>query len=192
MGGLIISYLGSLREMIKRKERRRKRSRKSRRRRRSFSRWFLFSPPSSFPLLCLKDIAGRFGHKKICETLAIACKILYICISTKSKNIFLGFAFHAGRGSKVAEANQYDWYCDPMWLILSCEMIDIGSHNGWNSAAIRLRLDVIVRHDLHSVGTHDDTLNYLMDEKYVLPIRKQTDNKRDMSVNIVETIFIKW
>jgi len=94
--------------MIKRKERRRKRSRKRRRRRRSFSRWFLFSPPSSFLLLCLKDIAGRFGHKKICETLAIACKILYICISTKSKNIFLGFAFHAGRGSKVAEANQYD------------------------------------------------------------------------------------
>jgi hypothetical protein len=30
-----------------------------------------------------------------------------------------------------------------------------------------------------------------MDEKYVLPIRKQTDKKRDMSVNIVETIFIK-
>ena len=57
--------------------------------------------------------------------------------------------------------------------------------------AIRLRLNVIVRHDLHSVGTHDDTLNYLMDEKYVLLIRKQTDNKRDMSVNIVETIFIK-
>ena len=57
--------------------------------------------------------------------------------------------------------------------------------------AIRLRLNVIKRYDLHSVGTHDDTLNYLMDEKYVLPIRKQTDNKRDMSVNIVETIFIK-
>ena len=57
--------------------------------------------------------------------------------------------------------------------------------------AIRLRLNVIKRHDLHSVGTHDDTLNYLMDEKYVLPIRKQTDNKRDMSVNIVETIFIR-
>ena len=159
MGGLIISCLGSLREMIKRKERRRKRSRKSRRRRRSFSRWFLFFPPSSFPLFCLKNIAGRFDYKKICETLAIACKILYICISTKSKNIFLGFAFHAGRGSKVAEANQYDWYCEPMWLILSCEMIDIGLYNGWNSVAIRLRLNVIVRHDLHFVGTHDDTLN---------------------------------
>ena len=168
MGMLIISCLGSLREMIKRKERRRKRSRKSRRRRRSFSRWFLFSPPSLFPLLCLKNIAGRFDYKKICETLAIACKILYICISTKSKNIFHGFAFHAGRGSKVAEANQYDWYCEPMWLILSCEMIDIGSHNGWNNAA-----QWLMSHGYNTVGNPYNLNNTKYEENlhvFVIPV----------------------
>ena len=85
MGMLIISCLGSLREMIKRKERRRKRSRKSRRRRRSFSRWFLFSPPSSFPLFCLKNIAGRFDYKKSAKLLQSLIPNWRNCLETLSQ-----------------------------------------------------------------------------------------------------------
>ena len=120
---LIISCLGSLREMIKRKERRRKRSRKSRRRRRSFSRWFLFSPPSSFPLLCLKNIAGRFGHKK---NLRKSCNRLQNFVYLHQYEIekhFPGIRLPCRSGEQGGRS-------EPMWLILSCEMIDIGSHNG--------------------------------------------------------------
>ena len=50
------------------------------------------------------------GHKKICESLAIACRILYLCMQTKPKNMSLVSHATLVGGGKTAQANQYD--CD--------------------------------------------------------------------------------
>ena len=124
MGGLIISCLGSLREMIKRKERRRKRSRKRRRRRRSFSRWFLFSPPSSFLLLCLKNITGRFGHKK---NLRKSCNRLQNFVYLHQYEI----EKHFPEIRLPCRSGEQGGRSEPIWLILRTNVADIIVWNDW-------------------------------------------------------------
>ena len=93
----------------------------------------LFSPSSPFPLLCMKNIAGRIGHKKIRESLAIACKILYLCIQRGPKNIFHGVACNVGRGKQ-------DGASDSIWLKRHCEMTDSAMQKDWNWRLKWLRL----------------------------------------------------
>ena len=93
----------------------------------------LFSPSSPFPLLCLKNSAGRIGHKKIRESLAIACKILYLCIQRGPENIFHGVACNVGRGKQ-------DGASDPIWLKRHCEMTDSAMQKDWNWRLKWLRL----------------------------------------------------
>ena len=138
MGMLIISCLGSLREMIKRKERRRKRSRKSRRRRCSFSRCFLFSPPSSFPLLCLKTLPAVSIIKKSAKLLQSLAKFC-IFASVRNRKTFsmdspsmpVGRARWQKRTNMTDIANQYGWYYRVKWLILVRTMAETMLQNSW-------------------------------------------------------------
>lgn len=71
--------------------------------------------------------------KKIRESLAIACKILYLCIQRGPENIFHGIACNVGRGKQ-------DGASDSIWPKRHCEMTDNAMQKDWNWRLKWLRL----------------------------------------------------
>ena len=86
----------------------------------------LFSPSSPFPLLCLKSIAGRIGHKKSEKVLQSLAKFCIFAYRGDRKTFFMESHATSVGGNKTAQAIQYDWNDIAKWLIVPCKKTEIG------------------------------------------------------------------